>query len=76
MEFPNEKVAGGPGGNAETIAEEEEPSVNPILWIIGCEVSEFGPVLAKIRAILIYEGKAIEPDNGFLRNLEGVCSTT
>ena len=76
MELPNEEVAGGAGGDTKTIAEEEESSVNPIFQILGGVVSNFDPVLAKIRAILIYEGEAIEPGNGCLRYLEGVCSTT
>ena len=76
MELPNEEVAGGSGGDIETIEEEEESSVNPILRIIGGVVNDFGPVLAEVRAILIYEGEAIEPGNGCLRYLESVCSTT
>ena len=71
-ELPNEEVAGGSGGDAEMVAEEKESDVNLILRIICYKVSEFGPVLAKIRAILIHKGKAIKPNNGFLRYVEGV----
>ena len=76
MELPNEEVMGGSRGDIETIAEEEEASVNPILRIIGGIVNDFGPVIAEIRAILIYKGEAIEPGNGCLRYLESVRSTT
>ena len=63
MELPDEEVAGGSGGCAETVAEEKESGIDPILRMIGCGVGEFIPILAKIRAVLVHKWEAVEPDN-------------
>ena len=66
VQLPDEEVASGPGGNAKTVAEEEESRVHPIIRIVICEVGELNPVLAKIWELPIREGKAVEPNNGCL----------
>ena len=66
VKLPDEEVANGPGGNAKTLVEEEESSVHPIIRIVTCELGELDPVLAKIRVLLICEGKAVEPNNSCL----------
>ena len=63
MELPNEEVAGGARGDTEAVAEEEESGVNAIIRILGGRMHHGGPVIAEIRAILIAEGKAVEPGN-------------
>ena len=66
MELTNEEVACGSGGDAKSVAEEEEAGVNPIFRIIGGIVHDLGPVIAEIWAILVDERKVIKPDNGRL----------
>ena len=66
VKLPYEEVASGPGGNPKMVAEEEESRIHPIIRIVICELGELNPVLAKIWALSIREGRAVEPNNGCL----------
>ena len=71
MEFPDEEVAGGSGGYAETVVEEKKSGIDPIIRVFG---GDFVPPLAKIRAVFVNKREAVKPDNCRLRNLKCVLA--